>query len=140
VELMNDSDQLELARLIIDLAWRMDHGKAATAHELFVDEGELIVGPDEVVRGRDAIREWGSALDQAGVCMRHVCSNMLFRGHGDNYAGSTTLVTLFLRRHDEAGSPLPWAIIEDHDRFVRTDQGWRFVSRRWEQLFSRTPS
>jgi hypothetical protein len=26
---------------------------------------------------------------------------------------------------------------EDHDRFVRTEHGWRLVSRRWVELFAR---
>jgi hypothetical protein len=27
---------------------------------------------------------------------------------------------------------------EDHDRFVRTEHGWRFKSRQWKPLFART--
>jgi len=38
---------------------------------------------------------------------------------------------------DETGSSFPWVVGEDHDRFIRTNDGWRFASRRWEQLFAR---
>jgi hypothetical protein len=34
-------------------------------------------------------------------------------------------------------SALPWRVGEDHDRFVRTEHGWRLVSRRWVDLFAR---
>ena len=30
-----------------------------------------------------------------------------------------------------------FSVGEDHDRFVRTEEGWRFVSRRWIELFAR---
>jgi hypothetical protein len=32
---------------------------------------------------------------------------------------------------------LPWNVGEDHERFLRTADGWRLVSRRWVNLFTR---
>jgi hypothetical protein len=34
-------------------------------------------------------------------------------------------------------STLPFSVGEDHDRFVRTAHGWKLVSRRWVERFSR---
>jgi SnoaL-like domain len=134
---VNDADQCELVRLITELTWRIDHGRAATVHELFVDDGELVLGPEEVVRGREAITEWGQTIDEAGWRIRHVISNMRFSVDADDAAEGTTLVTAFMHERDELGTAVPWTVGEDHDRFVRTEQGWRFASRRWEQLFLR---
>jgi hypothetical protein len=32
---------------------------------------------------------------------------------------------------------VPFNVGEDHDRFVRTELGWRFVPRRWVELYKR---
>jgi hypothetical protein len=74
-QFVGEADHLQLAQLVTEIAWRIDHGKADTVHELFVDEGP--------------------------------------------------------------GTTVPGAVGEDHDRFVRTDQGWRFVSRSFDLLFVR---
>ena len=53
-------------------------------------------------------------------------------------AEGVTILTVFM--DDENHSAVPWVVGEDHDRFVRTAQGWRFKSRRWTQLFARPAS
>jgi hypothetical protein len=35
------------------------------------------------------------------------------------------------------GTTVPVAVGVDHDVFVRTAEGWRFSSRRWNPLFTR---
>jgi hypothetical protein len=46
-----------------------------------------------------------------------------------------TILTVFM--DDETSSSVPWVVGEDHDRFVRTEHGWRFKSRQWKPLFAR---
>src|SRR3954471_671674 len=58
---VSDTDYLQLSRLVTEAAWRVDIGQADTLHELFVDDGELIVPPTNL-RGRQAIQEWGRRL------------------------------------------------------------------------------
>ena len=36
-------DHLELERLVIEAAWRVDEGQSDTLHELFTDDGVLIL-------------------------------------------------------------------------------------------------
>ena len=50
-------------------------------------------------------------------------------------AEGVTILTVFM--DDETSSSVPWVVGEDHDRFVRTEQGWRFKSRQWKPLFAR---
>jgi hypothetical protein len=38
-QLVDDIDHMQLTRLVTEVAWRIDHGKADTVHELFVDDG-----------------------------------------------------------------------------------------------------
>jgi MmyB-like transcription regulator ligand binding domain len=35
------------------------------------------------------------------------------------------------------GTSVPWTVGEGHDRFLRTEQGWRLVARSWTSLFER---
>ncbi len=60
---------------------------------------------------------------------------MRFTVIGDNEAEGVTILTVFM--DDDTNSSIPWVVGEDHDRFVRTEQGWKFKSRRWKQLFAR---
>ena len=40
-ELVSDADHLSLARLMVEIAWRIDHGQADRVWELFVADGVL---------------------------------------------------------------------------------------------------
>lgn len=135
-QLVTDADHVELERLVTEAAWRVDEGKSDTLHELFIDDGVLLLGTNEL-RGREAIQSWGRQLEQANTykCIRHVASNMRFSLVGDNEVEGLTILMVFM--DDETSSSVPWVVGEDHDRFVRTPQGWRFKSRLWKQLFAR---
>jgi hypothetical protein len=49
--------------------------------------------------------------------------------------GSTMLI-VFMDANGTQSS-VPFNVGQDHDRFVRTEHGWRFVSRRWVELYNR---
>jgi NAD(P)-dependent dehydrogenase (short-subunit alcohol dehydrogenase family) len=134
--LVDDADHLALERLIIEAAWRVDDGRSDTLHDLFTEDGALTLG-STVLTGRQAIRAWGRQLEDARTyrCIRHVAGNMRFVRLNEGEAEGVTVLTVFM--DDETHSAVPWVVGEDHDRFVRTEQGWRFKSRRWTQLFAR---
>ena len=97
---VNESDYVQLSRLVIEHVWRADHGRADTVHELYAEDGVLDVGiPDR--------------------------------------AEGITILTVFMVAGAGAAPTLPFSVGEDHDRFVRTANGWRFVSRHWVELFAR---
>ena len=62
---------------------------------------------------------------------------MRFVYDGDNAAIGTTVLTVFMVTGEQASTAVPFSVGKDHDRFVRTEQGWRFASRRWVELFTR---
>src|SRR4051812_1986620 len=134
--LVNDADHLALERLVIEAAWRGDDGNSDTLEELFVEDGELVIG-DTVLKGRAAIREWGRTLEDTRRFkrIRHVATNMRFVFVDGDTADGVTVLTVFM--DDDARTSVPWVVGEDHDRFVRTHSGWRFARRRWVQLFAR---
>ena len=138
---VSEADYVQLSRLVIEHAWRVDHGLADTVHELYVDDGELVVPPTPV-RGRQALLEWGRRIVEAPSwrIIRHVCGNMRFMADGPNASEGTTLLTVYMVAGVGHAGTLPWSVGEDHDRFVRTEQGWRLLSRRWVELFTRGDS
>ena len=137
-QLVCEADYVQLSRLVIEHGWRVDNGRADTVHELYVDDGELDVPPTPV-HGRQALIEWGRRIVEAPpwrtIC--HVCGNMRFVADGANAAQGTTVLTVFMVAGSAASTTVPYSVGEDHDRFVRTEQGWKLVSRRWVELFAR---
>jgi SnoaL-like domain len=137
-ELVSDADYLQLSRLVTEHVWRVDNGHADTVFELYTEDAELaLVGP-EPLRGRGAIREWGRQIvsNPPWNTIRHVVSDMHFVYDGPDAARGTHVVTAFMDA-DGTRSSVPWNLGEDHDRFVRTEDGWRIASRSFESLFER---
>jgi hypothetical protein len=83
-QLVAEADYVKLSRLVIEHAWRADHGRVDTIHELYVDDVVLDVGMP--LRGRQAIREWDRQLVAATPwrSIRHGCGNMRFVADGAN--------------------------------------------------------
>jgi hypothetical protein len=137
-EFVTDADFVQLSRLVIEHSYRADNGLADTLHELYIDDGELDLGAGSTIRGRRALREWGRELVEHAPwrATRHVASNMRFLSDGPDVAHGVPVLTVFM---DPDGSQpsVPRNVGQDHDRFVRTAQGWRLVSRRWVNLFTR---
>jgi len=140
-QLVSDTDHVQLARLVTEHAFRADAGRADTIYELYVENGELEL-QGTTLRGHKAIAEWGRALveNQPWRLIRHVCGNMRFVANGPDEAEGITILTVFMVAGTGAATTLPFEVGEDHDRFIRTAEGWRFASRRWVELFSRGDS
>jgi hypothetical protein len=134
--LVSDADHLQLSRLLIEFGWRVDNGQAQTIHELFMDDGEMMIGTVSTV-GRDAIRAWGLAIDNRQNGIHHVVSNPRFISAGPDRALGTSTLTAYLKPEGNSSSTIPSAVGEDRDEFVRASGEWRFKSRRWVTLFSR---
>jgi hypothetical protein len=134
---VSDVDHVQLSRLVIEAAWRVDLGSADSLHELFLEDGTLSLG-DEVLGGWEEIKEWGRRAVAAHTFegIRHVCGNMRFFATGDDTAEGITVLTVDTD-HKAPGTSVPWTVGEDHDKFVRTEDGWRLSSRRWVSLFER---
>ena len=134
---VSDGDHVQLSRLVIEHAWRTDNGQSDTLHELWVEDGQLDLG-STVLRGREAIAEWGRQIaeDPPWRAIHHICGNMRFLTDGEARAVGSTMLIVFMDV-DEAQSSVPFSVGEDHDRFIRTEEGWRFLSRRWVELYKR---
>jgi hypothetical protein len=134
-QLVSDADHLSLSRLVVEIAWRIDHGQADRVWELFVPDGVLDTSGTPLV-GHNAILEWGRARVASTVQTRHICSGMRFNDRGSDRATGSTLLTVFMHDGDGRGPAVPAVVGEDADEFLRTNAGWRFASRRFETLFA----
>jgi len=137
-QLVSQSDYIELSRLVIEHTYRNDSGRPDTVHELYAEDGVLEL-QGTTLRGRQAIAEWGRQLvkNPPWRIIRHVCGNMRFVADGPDAAEGITILTVYMVSGPGAATTLPLQVGEDHDRFVRTPEGWRLASRRWVELFSR---
>ncbi|WP_410645945.1 nuclear transport factor 2 family protein, partial [Amycolatopsis sp. lyj-346] len=61
-----------------------------------------------------------------------------FVADGPDRARGTSLLTAYLVQQKGSDETVPFVVGEDHDTVVRTPEGWRFASRRWVTLFSRS--
>ena len=102
---------MQLSRLVVEHGSWTAHGRADTVHELYVDDGELTLGPTAApIRGRRAIFEWGRQLVEAPKWhrIRHACGNMRFVADGPNAAEGTTLLMVFMVEKPGIETTLPW--------------------------------
>ena len=133
-QLVSDADYIALSRLVVEISWRIDHGRADTVWELFVPDGVLNAGTP--LAGHDALRQWGRSRVASTVRTRHIVSGMRFIARGNDQATGSSLLTVFMHDGAGRGPAVPAVVGEDTDEFIRTDAGWRFASRTFETLFA----
>jgi hypothetical protein len=133
----------ECERLIFRYCRLVDFGHAAQIADLFCPDGEWI-GVDLHLRGRDEIRGWFTEREQlTRRVSRHLCVNVAVELVSADEAESLCYMVNY--RHDSRdGDPelpvtleVPKFVGELHDRFRRTEEGWRFARRRVELSFVR---
>jgi hypothetical protein len=124
----------ECQRLVTAYCHYVDHGEAAKIAEQFTDDGQWL-SPEIKMIGKEKLRK-GFAGRQANTARmsRHVCNNLLIDVIDEDNAEGVVYLTLY-RFDGEAGrkfSPIdeqPTMVGEYRDKFVRTDEGWRFSER-----------
>ena len=135
-------DEKACEKLIAEYCRLADFGNASGIADLFVADGSW-AGPGVSMVGQDAIRAGFSRREAVTRRQsRHICTNVLIHVGGDQATGLCYLVNF---RHDSltgtaespAPSGIPKFVGEYHDEFVRTGDGWRFATRRFELAFLR---
>jgi hypothetical protein len=138
-QLVDDTDHVQLQRLAIELSWRLDNGLGWTIPELFTEDGSIATLGEPVV-GHEALGAWGRMMDSdespiPGV--RHVLTNLRFTADGPDRATGTVYVTAYLAGAPEGMATLPFAMGVCTDHYLRTEDGWKVVSRVFEPSFMR---
>lgn len=129
-------------RLSIAFANAADRHDAAGLSGTFAVDGQFD-RRGEVVKGRAAIA--ASMADWSpDMVLRHVCSNLLVEVQDENNATGITYATVWRhppeKKAERKGkvAPLtqPAALVEYHDKYVRTEEGWRIAYRRTVPVFA----
>ncbi len=129
-----DRDRRELTDLIIEFAWRVDHGLASSIHELVTDDVEMKLTNATLV-GKASVVAWGAKRDTFDRTTSHLMMNFRFRAVRRDTVEVDSSSLIF--RHDGPGrgAAVPWAVTEYHDVFTRVGNEWKFESRTSQDLF-----
>ena len=130
-ESLSVADRQKIEELIADYSYSFDGGDIKAFSELFTEQGSLFSSVGEVKSRRD-IYHWGLArrkhLSELGVKSRHLQTNIHLDASGLRTTGRTQLLLLWT--DIETGVPSIRAQGTYYDEFVKTHEGWRFLSRR----------
>jgi ketosteroid isomerase-like protein len=109
-----------------DAAMMRDYGRLAA---LFTPDGALrILGAGVDLAGRDQIRAWGERVPEFVEYFVQTTHPGVIRLDGGTASGRAYMSELIRLR--DGSSHLNYAIY--HDRYQRTDDGWRFTERVYE--------
>jgi hypothetical protein len=125
-------------KLMVGYCVYADHGQADEFASIFAPDGAWVQGTGGEIRGRDALRAY-IVNRPGGTLTRHVITNMLVDVVDDKAAKGIAYATVFRdREYDGSGSaPMrpPGSVIEYHDEFTRTAEGWKIKRRRTVPIF-----
>ena len=123
------ADRVEIEALrgeFTDAAMMRDYDRITT---LFTPDGALrILGTDVDLADRDQIRAWGERVPEFVEYLVQNTHPGVIRLDGDTASGRAYMSELIRLR--DGTSHLNYAIY--HDRYRRTDDGWKFTERVYE--------
>ncbi|MFI4936516.1 MAG: nuclear transport factor 2 family protein [Caulobacterales bacterium] len=135
---MNEIDRMLIehacAKLVADYAYFADHGPRTAFAELFTEDGVLAL-PTGESRGRKALAEGGLP---AGLTTQHSMSNVRIRAISESEAEGSAYLTLYIARRPDPEKPAETKIAAPTnvgmyvDRYLKTTDGWRIATRRYE--------
>lgn len=131
---LTERDRQELTDLVVEFAWRVDHRSADTIHELVTDDVfiQMAYGP---LVGKDAVKAWGRDRAVVDRTTRHIMTNFRFRVVGKNKVEGSSMSVIFRSEGSQIAPPLPWAVTECSDVFVRQEGTWKFASHITEDVY-----
>ena len=131
---LTERDRQELTDLVVEFAWRVDHRSADTIHELVTDDVfiQMAYGP---IVGTDAVKAWGRDRAVVDRTTRHIMTNFRFRVVGKDKVEGSSMSVIFRSEGSQIALPMPWAVTECRDVFVRQEGTWKFASHITEDVY-----
>lgn len=128
----------EIEALEIEYYYRVDHGPAESAADLYTPDGVLQTGTSPELHGREAIRAFYAQRNKSWVT-RHITGNMRLRYIDATHVEVTRAYIYF--RGDAASGPGPYpavpAVAEYVELVVKGSDGqWRYASRIAKNIFT----
>lgn len=124
-------DRLAIADLLTEFGWRVDHGKADTVAELFMEDG-FISTPRFELRGRDAIdKHFRARAGGDERITRHVWTNLKLTRMDKQKVKAETIVQTYVAHGNTPDAARELVVGDSIDIVERdTDGHWRFAERR----------
>ena len=131
-------------RLLVEYAWLIDSGEASKVADLVTAQATWTGADGGGMAGRDEIRRAFEGRERLTRRLsRHVVTNVRVDVADDDHASATAYLVQY--RHDAADGPAVAPTAMEHPKFVgdyhltflRTEEGWRIDSLRFELAFLR---
>lgn len=121
---MSADDIVSIQQLLARANVAVDSGDGAAYAACYTEQGELDLGADGVLVGREAIAAAGGSFATAMPGLRHLANN-----HVIEVTGDTASATVYLMVVIAGATPTVAATGVYQDRLERTAEGWLFASR-----------
>lgn len=125
----------ECTRLINLCANLNDQARWEDVTALYAEDGLMTrpSAPDQPIVGREALL--AAFLSRPARISRHVCANIVVTVESETEASAYSVILLFSgKAAEDGGLPIlddaPPLVGDFRDRFVLTEEGWRFSERR----------
>jgi hypothetical protein len=128
----------ELTRLNHAFAYYMDNGDFESMIELFTPDG-LFDRAGIVHHGHEELRQ--GMRERPNVTTRHLLTNFHFTSVAGDSANAVVCAMVYHGPPSENGEPVVYAtdngrVIEFHDLYTKTPDGWRISSRIARPIFT----
>lgn len=139
-EIISPAEQVEFERacerLVYAYVRELDLGNLSAAADFFAENGSLArpMSPDQVIRGREAIR--ASLLTRPRELLtKHLVTNIMIEVESRDTASGISYITMIATVPPQGAQPPflsagPVYFGEFQDRFVRERGVWKFLERR----------
>jgi hypothetical protein len=126
-----------LEELVIEFAYRVDHGPTDTVADLFVADGWYGWGPAKRSIGRESIRAAYQARAAAGIrTARHLTTNLRLREIDTTHWSGHSIWTIFAENGPPPHPASVLLVCDVNDVFVLQDGRWLFESRQLTDIFT----
>lgn len=139
---MNDIDRMliehECRKLMLLYCQYVDHLEPEKFANVFTKDAFYNPAAHPEMNGREEILAWIQEYPRDRLA-RHVSTNQVIDVVDADRATGTSYAVVYRQEQPVAGTPsenvVPRSIVEYHDTFRRTADGWRIASREYQYTF-----
>ena len=130
---LSAADHLEIAALVTEYAWFLDHQQWHGVVDLCTEDALLTIRGRDIV-GRSGLTEWAeSRAQKKRLKTLHQMTNLRLEAEADDRATGVAALVLYVATTGTRRSHVD-LVGEYRDEYVRFEAGWRFKRRHLVEL------